>query len=223
MRARKLKIKQKNRKKKQEEKLAPLSSGNTPIKRNFKVKNAGKIQKLATRIAKNRVDEQLLSSTGKTPAVTAKVYGSSVRLKGETKAKFNGGSFQTENVVVTRGEGCKGCSSRQCLHATGTLVVNYRVTTQVKLPGVSSYPNLTPCQKKRVQDAITNVLAPHEQNHVRAFNQYNGTTRNNFEFTLCRDKFDQKIRDMVSREETARRSSAQAASDALDPFFLMLI
>ena len=69
-----------------------------------------------------------------------------------------------------------------------------------------------------MQDAIDNVLAPHEQQHVSAFNTYRGTTNRQFDLTLCRNEFDATIRSMVESEESARRSAAQAASDALDPF-----
>jgi hypothetical protein len=101
---------------------------------------------------------------------------------------------------------------------TGTLVASYSVTTTVTLPRVSDFPNLTPCQRRRVQDAIDNVLAPHEREHVAAFNTYNGVTRRPFDLTLRRSDFDAAIRQMFTAEERARRAAAQAASDALDPF-----
>ena len=55
------------------------------------------------------------------------------------------------------------------IHVTGTLVSTYHATTHVTLPRASDFPGLTPCQRQRVQDAIDNVLAPHEQEHVEAF------------------------------------------------------
>jgi hypothetical protein len=48
--------------------------------------------------------------------------------------------------------------------------------------------------------------------------QYNGTTQRQFDLTLCRSDFDNTIRAMFEAEEKARRTAAQAASDALDPF-----
>jgi hypothetical protein len=92
------------------------------------------------------------------------------------------------------------------------------VQTSVTLPSVSDFPGLTPCQQRRVQDAIDNILAPHEQEHVRAFETYNGTTRPAFDLTLCRSEFDGAIQRMFDAEAQARRAAAQAASDALDPF-----
>jgi hypothetical protein len=141
-----------------------------------------------------------------------------LRLRGRTDATYDGGRFQTQNVTVRPGADCTGCSGRNCVHVTGTLEATYSVSTSVTLPRVADFPGLTPCQQRRVQDAIDNVLAPHEQEHVRAFEQYNGTTRRAFDLTLCRSEFDGAIQRMFEAEEQARRAAAQAASDALDPF-----
>lgn len=145
-------------------------------------------------------------------------YASSVRLQGRTDADYDGGSFHTENVTVEQAEGCDGCSGPNCIHATGNLVATYSVATTVTLPSADDFPDLTPCQRSRVQDAINNVLAPHEQQHVRAFHQYDGTTSRPFDLTLCRTDFDRRIQEMFTAEEQQRRAAAQAASDALDPF-----
>jgi hypothetical protein len=142
----------------------------------------------------------------------------SLRLRGRTKADFDGGAFSTENVRVQRATGCAGCPAAECVRARGDLVVAYAVTTTVTLPRLSDFPDLTPCQQRRVQDAITNVLAPHEQQHVDAFRTYNGVTQTPFDLTLCRGQFDATIRSMFEAQEQARRAAAQAASDALDPF-----
>ncbi len=141
-----------------------------------------------------------------------------LRLQGRADATYDGGRFQTQNVTVRPGADCTGCSGRNCVHVTGTLEATYSVSTSVTLPRVADFPGLTPCQQRRVQDAIDNVLAPHEQEHVRAFEQYNGTTRRAFDLTLCRSEFDGAIQRMFEAEEQARRAAAQAASDALDPF-----
>lgn len=141
-----------------------------------------------------------------------------LRLRGRTDATYDGGRFQTQNVTVRPGTGCTDCAGRQCIHVTGTLEATYSVSTTVTLPRVADFPDLTPCQRRRVQDAIDNILAPHEQQHVQAFAQYNGTTRRAFDLTLCRSAFDGAIQRMFEAEEQARRAAAQAASDALDPF-----
>ena len=150
---------------------------------------------------------------------TANAKERKVRLRGRTDAAFDGGSFRTENVSVERGEGCAGCAARDCIRARGHLVATYVVTTTVTLPSVNDFAGLTPCQRRRVQDAIDNVLRPHEEAHVRAFQTYNGATRRPFDFTLCRSEFDAAIRSMFEDEEQGRRAAAQNASDALDPFY----
>ncbi|MBN1978940.1 MAG: hypothetical protein JW918_16190 [Anaerolineae bacterium] len=142
----------------------------------------------------------------------------SLRLEGRTDADFDGGSFRTERTRVRPASTCEGCTGGDCVHVTGVLVATYHVTTRVTLPSVADYPDLTPCQQGRVQDAIDNVLSPHEQDHVDAFRGYNGTTRRPFDLTLCRSEFDSAIRAMFEAEEDARRQAAQDASDALDPF-----
>jgi hypothetical protein len=143
--------------------------------------------------------------------------GFGLTLRGRTDATFSS-SFRTLNTRTTPGTGCEGCTGSECVHVAGTLESTYRVATQVTLPRVSDYPNLTPCQRRRVQDAISNVLAPHEQQHVAAFNTYRGTTQTAFDMTVCRSDFDARIQAMHNSAESARQSAAQAASDALDPF-----
>jgi hypothetical protein len=142
----------------------------------------------------------------------------SVRLRGTTRARFNGGSFRTENVTTLPASSCRGCGRRNCVNVTGDLVTEYVVTTTVTLPRVSQFPRLTPCQRERVQDGIDTVLAPHEQEHVAAFEQYNGETQRSFNMVTCRAAFPGAIRRMVREEERPRRAAAQAASDGLDPF-----
>ncbi len=141
-----------------------------------------------------------------------------LRLRGRTDADFDGGAFRTENTTVEAARGCAGCPRTQCVHVTGTLVATYSAQTTVTLPRVADFPGLTPCQQRRVQNAIDNVLRPHEQQHVAAFETYNGTTRRAFDLNICRSRFNRTIRQMFLAEERARRRAAQSASDALDPF-----
>jgi hypothetical protein len=155
---------------------------------------------------------------GSGPTTRQSNAGQSVRLEGRTDATFDGGSFRTENVRVERASGCTGCAAADCGRARGDLVAVYSVATVVSLPSVNDFPDLRPCQRQRVQDAITNVLAPHERQHVTAFRAYNGTTRTPFDVTLCHGDFDAAMQSMFQAQEQARRAAAQAASDALDPF-----
>jgi hypothetical protein len=142
-------------------------------------------------------------------------YG--LALRGRTDATFSN-SFRTLNVHTSAATGCDNCADSECVHVTGTLESTFRVTTRVTLPSVSDFPDLTACQRQRVRDGSTNVLAPHEQEHVAAFRTYNGTVRTPFDLTICRADFDARIRDLHDSVESPRQSAAQAASDALDPF-----
>ena len=72
--------------------------------------------------------------------------------------------------------------------------------------------------KERVQDAINNVLAPYEQEHVDTFETYNGRTEQPFDLNLCGNQRPAVVGKMVRDEERPRRAAAQAQSDALDPF-----
>jgi len=157
---------------------------------------------------------------GKGTPRTAVAYGgpANVALRGRTNATFNAGAFRTEGVTTEQGESCSGCRAGNCVHVTGSIVTDYAVTTSVTLPPMSRFRRLTPCQRERVREAIDNTLAPHEQEHVAAFEQYNGSSTQEFDLTTCRAAFPRAIRNMVTAEETPRRAAAQAASDALDPF-----
>jgi hypothetical protein len=142
----------------------------------------------------------------------------SVILKGKTTAHFDGGSFHTENLNTDPGDGCKLCKKKDCVHVTGKVVTDYTVTTNVSLPSMAQFKNLKPCQRQAIKDAIENRLAPHEQDHVAAFSQYNGTSEQALDLTTCRTAFKSQVQKLVNAEERQRRADAQAASDALDPF-----
>ena len=156
--------------------------------------------------------------TGEPHEVVAFAGTPSIRLQGRTNARFNGGTSKTENLVTEPGSGCRSCRGNNCVHVTGTVVTEYRVTTTVTLPRASDFRRLTRCQKERVQDAINNVLAPHEQEHVDAFETYNGTSEQPFDLNLCRGRLPGVVRKMARAEEGPRRAAAKSASAAHDPF-----
>ena len=159
-----------------------------------------------------------VSIIGEPHEVIAYAGAPNIRLRGVTRAKFDGGKSRTENLVTEPGAGCRGCRGKNCVHVTGTVVTEYHVSTTVTLPKASSFRRLTECQRQRVQDAINNVLAPHEQEHVDAFETYNGTTEQPFDLNLCRNQLPGVVKRMVRAEEKPRRAAAKAASAALDPF-----
>jgi hypothetical protein len=163
--------------------------------------------------------EPLAPITGTAEPVELEAYGNggaaSVQLRGVTRASFRS-SFRTEDATTTPATGCTRCPPGQCVHATGTLVADYDVTTRVSLPAVPR--GLTECQRQRVRDAIDNVLAPHEQQHVQEFETFRGTTSRPFDLTVCRNKVNAEVKRLFEAERAPRQAAAQAASDALDPF-----
>ena len=144
-------------------------------------------------------------------------YAKSVRLQGRTNASFKN-SFTTQGITTELGTGCTRCGKSACVHATGTVESTFSVSTTVTLPRVSDFPKLTPCQRERVQDGIDTVLSPHEQQHVDAFHTYDGTVSTPFDLTICRDNFNAQIQSIHNVLQQSRRTAAQSASDALDPF-----
>jgi hypothetical protein len=147
-------------------------------------------------------------------------FGRSLRIHGVTEPGDFDYEAHTENLRVEQAEGCSGCGEGDdCLRVRGTLVATYHVSPTISVPSASDYPDLTPCQRQRVQAFVDNVLLPHERAHKRAFESYNGTTRRDFDVKVCRSAWNQAYVDgMVEPEQRARQQAAQAASDNLDPF-----
>ncbi|HEU4386543.1 MAG TPA: hypothetical protein VFV34_02015 [Blastocatellia bacterium] len=146
----------------------------------------------------------------------------SVVLKGLTEADFSS-NFALTKDSVKPATGCKDCPPGNCVKVTGVLVNTFTVKTTVTLPKVSDFPDLTPCQKKRVQDAIDNKLAPHEQEHVKAFKTFEGTTTKPIDITMCKGddlkaELKAKLQAIHDAEEGPRKAAARAKSAALDPF-----
>ena len=152
---------------------------------------------------------------------TGRAATDSVDLEGHTDATFGPPTFRTERERLGRGTGCDdACQPNDCLHLTGMLRTSYTTATVVTLPTVD--PDLPACQRVRLQRAIRTVLAPHEQQHVRAFNTYSGVTNRPFRLTGCRDVIeadrDTLTQQMVNDEDADRQDKARAKSAALDPF-----
>lgn len=143
-------------------------------------------------------------------------FGKSVTFNGKTDATFDGGVGQTKNLKGVPAKDCSGCDASECVHVTGTLQINYHVSTTVTLPDVPS--GLTPCQEKRVADAINNKIKPHEDQHVSAFGTYNGSVNLPINYTGCKSGLADHVQAMHDADAAARESAARAQSAALDPF-----
>jgi hypothetical protein len=131
-------------------------------------------------------------------------------------------SNSAPSYKTSPGTGCDGCTGADCVRVTGTVTITYTVTTTIApIPTVANYPKLKPCQKERLQKAINN-LKKHEDEHVKRFKTYNGTETLSLNFVACRDDIESKITEKVSTAATAHQSKAQALSDAIDPFMVVV-
>ncbi len=162
------------------------------------------------------------SGTGKPTSVTVFGGGQNVTLEGETKGEYDGGSFKTKKIKAKKAVGCEGCEPEECFKITGTLASTFSVKTTVTLPSADDYPDLTKCQKQRVQSAITNKLSPHEQDHVRRFKKYNGSVNTPIDMTICQSEFDAKVQGMHDAVAKDRQDTVQADSDSIDPFNILV-
>jgi hypothetical protein len=144
-------------------------------------------------------------------------FANNVTFKGQTDATFDGGVGQTKNLKAVPAKDCGGgCTDAECVNVTGTLEINYHVATTVTLPDVPA--GLTPCQEKRVRDAINNKIKPHEDQHVGAFSTYNGAVKLPINFSGCKSDLAEHVQAMHDADAVARESAAKAKSAALDPF-----
>ena len=133
-----------------------------------------------------------------------------VSLPGRTNASFSS-AFSTSNQTTSPGAG--GCQV-----VTGTMNHTFTVATTVTLPAVPA--GLTPCQAANAQRFISSILSPHEQQHVAAFQTFNGSSSTSFTLTVCPggQSLSAQAQALHNTERQARQAQAQALSDALDPF-----
>ncbi len=150
--------------------------------------------------------------------VVAYCKAKSIQLEGKTTADYSGSTFSVKNAKVREATGCTKACAEGCVRVTGKIVVVFKVKTKVSLPKVSDYPCLTPCQKKRVKNAIDKKLKPHERKHVKAFKTYNGTRKIPFDLKICKEDLDSEMQALFDAEDIPRQAAANAKSDLLDPF-----
>ena len=185
---------------------------------------------MKTRKSKSTATQLRASNVGQPffrPAPNFIAYGGgragSMRIEGQTTANYSN-AHTSQNEVVTPATGCGRCGrGAPCVEISGDLVSTFTTNPVVRLPSVSQFRGLNPCQQQRVQDGIDNVLSPHEDRHVAIFRTYDGTLTTPFTFKLCQNQavFNQRLRAMHNAIERPRRAQVQADSLALDtpPFF----
>jgi hypothetical protein len=147
--------------------------------------------------------------------------GQSIRLHGQAVPHFDGGTTEVLDAKATPKQGCKCPPKTPCMIGTGTLQVTYSVDVAITMPDMPS--GLTPCQRRRVRDFLTDVLEPHEQEHAKRLRTYDGTTTRPFSVTACgRGALDsavnKKLQKMHTDEAAARADAAEKLSKAIDPF-----
>ncbi|HMA34108.1 MAG TPA: hypothetical protein VKY74_06455 [Chloroflexia bacterium] len=160
--------------------------------------------------------------THHSPESTAAGFGGPVNLRGRTDASFSA-THAAANIALRPASGCTDCADDDpCVRAAGPMTSTYVASTTVTLPAVTDFPDLNECEQRVVQNAITGTLAPHEQRHVRAFNQYSGTTQQAASVTGCRSgiqaAFDTEVQRLGDIQDAARQQSVRNASAQLDPF-----
>ena len=141
--------------------------------------------------------------------------GQTYELEGKTNATFKKGAGKTVGEKKTKSDSCEDCPE-DCITASGKLSVPYTVSTNVTLPAVPA--DFTPCQQKLVKAGINNIIAPHEQKHVKAFNTFAGTASLPIDYSGCDAGYSTYLEGLAQDEYDRREAAANAASDALDPF-----
>ncbi len=138
-----------------------------------------------------------------------------VTLAGRTDASYSN-SFSSSETSHSTSTGCEGCDGPSCISSSGVVVSRFNVSTNVTLPSVPS--GLTDCEANAARAFINGTLSAHEQQHVAAFNTYRGTVNTPYNYTGCASGISDYITGIHNGIEATRRSSADAASAALDPF-----
>jgi hypothetical protein len=143
-------------------------------------------------------------------------YAAGPKLEGKTTATFDSlGRFDPDPPKAKAAKGCT-CSGGTCMQVTGSFVVDYDSKPVVTLPDVPE--GLTDCQRKNAQKFIREVLAPHEQEHVKAFRtHFDGTTKRKFDLKVCSaEELKQTVDADYVTELTARKTKAMDESNKLD-------
>jgi hypothetical protein len=140
--------------------------------------------------------------------------------EGVTSVDYQAPSFTTKNEKVKPPKPPPGTKPEDDLvDVTATAVATFKAKITVDLPKPPD--GLTACQRKRVQEAIDQKLAPHEQQHVAAFKLYDGVYEEAFELTgipraQVTAALTAKAKEIADAEGPRRKQVAQDKSDALD-------
>lgn len=181
----------------------------------------------ATQEETTRIQEKPLATQMKGHGLTrapnsAVGHGGGPNFHGQADPDFDGGKKAIAQVKTSRATGCDCPGKEPCIKATGTLVVTYKVKVRITMPPIPS--NLSKCKQARVAAFLKNELGPHEQDHKRRFETYNGTTRQPIEGLGCgkgeaKSALDTEAQRIYDDESTEREKAARDSSGKIDPFF----
>jgi hypothetical protein len=148
-------------------------------------------------------------------------HGGGPSLHGDTKGTFDGGKKKIDGLKISRATGCDCPAGQQCMNAVGNLVVTYKVGVTIKMPPMPR--GLSKCKQNRVAAFFKNELRPHEEDHKRRFETYNGTTQRPIEARGCgkdgaKSALDTKAQEMLDDESAKREDAARKKSADIDPF-----
>lgn len=143
----------------------------------------------------------------------ANCAGASV--SGFTDANYDHGSYSVTGAAMKQSKGCEGCVEAECVSVSGIIVSTFKASPAVTLPSIPP-GNWSDCEKTAIQNFINTTLSRHEQQHVAAFNTYNGTVKTPFSYTGCKDGLDAHVASIHDGINASREAAATAKSDLLD-------
>lgn len=159
-----------------------------------------------------------VSTTGVGYSVPPKVaYGhcAGAHVSGRTDANYDQGNYSVSGASVRRATGCTGCAPAQCVTVSGAIASVFQANPSVTLPSVPA-GNWNDCERTAIQNFIDTTLSQHEQQHVAAFNTYNGTVNTPFTYTGCQDGWEAHVANIHEGINRQRAAAANALSNALD-------
>jgi hypothetical protein len=176
------------------------------------------ISRMAEQDAMEQIEETATISSGtgsKIENTTHFANCAGVSVQGRTDANYTSSftSSGTQRPATT----CSECSEGDnCITSAGVIVSTFRANPAVTLPAVPG--GLSACENQAVTNFINTTLTQHEQQHVAAFNTYNGVVRTRYRYTGCTSGLQAYIQSQHDAIEVPRRAASDALSAALDPF-----
>lgn len=148
-----------------------------------------------------------------------------VSVAGLTTANF-GGAQCPANFTPKSKKRMTGGNSNYW-EVSGSMKIDYQLPSPtISYTVTPSRDQLTPCENEAVENYINETLSVHENEHVTAFNMFNGGETFNHTFNYLAGATDAELQaslsaavdDLVAVKIQERQDKVQAMSDGLDPF-----